>query len=78
MTRIEHGDWVVVCDGRKALILTNMGDHMAPNLRTPEVRREHARGANKVSFHFLSKRFPNGSGIGLAQHADRTGRRRAN
>jgi hypothetical protein len=50
MTRIEHGDWVVVCDGRKALILTNMGDHMAPNLRTPEVRREHAAGREQGLF----------------------------
>ena len=38
--KIEQGDWVVVCDGRKALILENAGDQMFPNLRTKEVH-EH-------------------------------------
>src|SRR3954447_11594282 len=39
--RIDKGDWIVVCDGRKALILENLGDRMFPNLHTREVR-EHA------------------------------------
>jgi protein required for attachment to host cells len=34
------GDWVVVCDGRKALILENIGDGLFPNLHTREVK-EH-------------------------------------
>jgi protein required for attachment to host cells len=34
------GDWVVVCDGRKALILENIGDAVFPNLHTREVK-EH-------------------------------------
>ena len=38
--KIEQGDWVVVCDGRKALILENAGDEMFPNLRNKEVH-EH-------------------------------------
>ena len=38
--KIGTGDWVVVCDGRKALILENIGDRMFPNLHTREVR-EH-------------------------------------
>jgi protein required for attachment to host cells len=38
---VGTGDWVVVCDGRKALILENIGDRMFPNLHTKEVR-EHA------------------------------------
>ncbi|MEO8317340.1 MAG: host attachment protein [Bradyrhizobium sp.] len=38
--KIGTGDWVVVCDGRKALILENIGDRMFPNLHTKEVR-EH-------------------------------------
>lgn len=36
--KIKTGDWVVVCDGRKALI--NVGDHAFPVLHTKEVR-EH-------------------------------------
>lgn len=39
--KIHAGDWVVVCDGAKALILENAGDAMAPNLKTKEVH-EHA------------------------------------
>lgn len=35
--KIRQGDWVVVCDGRKALILQNAGDEMFPNLQTREV-----------------------------------------
>jgi len=38
--RIDKGDWLVVCDGRKALILENLGDEMYPNLHTREVREQ--------------------------------------
>jgi protein required for attachment to host cells len=38
--RIRAGDWVVVCDGAKALILENAGDAKFPNLKTREVH-EH-------------------------------------
>ena len=38
--KIGTGDWIVVCDGRKALILENLGDRMFPNLHTREVH-EH-------------------------------------
>jgi protein required for attachment to host cells len=34
---IRHGEWVVVCDGAKALILENAGDAKFPNLRTIKV-----------------------------------------
>jgi protein required for attachment to host cells len=35
---IQPHEWVVVCDGRKALILENAGDEKFPNLRC---REEH-------------------------------------
>ncbi len=38
--RIDKGDWLVVCDGRKALILENIGDEMFPNLHTREVHEQ--------------------------------------
>jgi len=38
--KVGTGDWIVVCDGRKALILENIGDRMFPNLHMKEVR-EH-------------------------------------
>src|ERR1700730_254767 len=36
--RVLPHEWVVVCDGRKALILENLGDEKFPNLRC---REEH-------------------------------------
>lgn len=38
--KINSGDWVIVCDGRKPLILENIGDAQDPNLHAREVR-EH-------------------------------------
>jgi len=34
---IRQGDWVVVCDGKKALVLENVGDTKVLNLKTREV-----------------------------------------
>ena len=44
--KIHSGDWVVVCDGAKALILENAGDAISPNLKTKEV---HAQPDSKTS-----------------------------
>lgn len=38
--KIRTGEWLVVCDGRKALILENIGDHVFPNLHTREVHEQ--------------------------------------
>jgi protein required for attachment to host cells len=35
--QIRQGDWVIVCDGRKALVLENAGDEKFLNLKTREV-----------------------------------------
>jgi len=35
--KIRAGEWVVVCDGAKALVLENAGDDVFPNLKTREV-----------------------------------------
>ena len=35
--KIRHGEWVVVCDGKKALVLENVGDTKFLNLKTREV-----------------------------------------
>jgi protein required for attachment to host cells len=34
---IQHGEWVVVCDGAKALVLENAGEEKFPNLKTIKV-----------------------------------------
>jgi protein required for attachment to host cells len=49
---IKHGEWVVVCDGAKALILENTGDGKFPNLKTVQVLEQkdlptHLQGADK-------------------------------
>src|SRR5215469_13946237 len=38
--KIRQGDWVVVCDGKKALVLENAGDEKFLNLRAREAH-EH-------------------------------------
>src|SRR4051812_28924897 len=38
--KIDHGDWVVVCDGAKALVLENVGDDNVPTLKTKEVHEQ--------------------------------------
>jgi protein required for attachment to host cells len=50
--KIGKGDWIVICDGRKALILENLGDRMFPNLHTKEVHEHslpstHAQGSDR-------------------------------
>jgi protein required for attachment to host cells len=35
--KINQGEWVIVCDGNKALVLENKGDEKFPNLQTREV-----------------------------------------
>jgi protein required for attachment to host cells len=35
--KIRRGDWVVVCDGAKALVLENVGNANVPSLMTKEV-----------------------------------------
>ena len=38
--KLPEGAWVVVCDGRKALILENVGDAEYPDLRTRDVDKQ--------------------------------------
>jgi protein required for attachment to host cells len=57
--RPEQGEWVVVCDGRKALILENVGDEKFPNLRTKEVHEQknpptHEQGTDAPGRSFNS------------------------
>ena len=35
--KVAQGEWVLVCDGAKALVLENAGDEKFPNLKTREV-----------------------------------------
>jgi protein required for attachment to host cells len=56
---IREGEWVVVCDGAKALVLQNAGDAKFPNLKTLEVFEQkdlatHEQGADKSGRAFSS------------------------
>jgi protein required for attachment to host cells len=37
--KLAEGEWIVVCDGAKALMLENVGDAKFPNLKTLSVRQ---------------------------------------
>jgi protein required for attachment to host cells len=57
--RIDQGDWVVVCDGAKALLLENVGDAQFPNLQTREVYAQeepktHEQGTDAPGRSFSS------------------------
>ncbi len=38
--KINPGDWVVVCDGAKALVMENAGNRKTPNLSTKEIYQQ--------------------------------------
>ncbi len=57
--KIGQGDWVVVCDGTKALVLENVGDAKFPNLKTREVYEQedpatHEQGSDAPGRAFNS------------------------
>ena len=56
---IHTGEWVVVCDGAKALVLENVGDAKFPNLKTLEVLEQkdlatHELGTDKPGRSYSS------------------------
>jgi protein required for attachment to host cells len=57
--KIDHGMWVVVCDGAKALVLENAGNRKTPSLKTKEVYEQddaktHDLGTDKPGRSFNS------------------------
>jgi protein required for attachment to host cells len=56
---IRHGEWVVVCDGAKALVLENVGNIKSPTLKTIEALEQkdlptHKLGTDKPGRSFSS------------------------
>jgi protein required for attachment to host cells len=45
---IHKGEWVVVCDGAKALLLENAGDAKFPNLKTVEVFEQKSLATHEM------------------------------
>jgi protein required for attachment to host cells len=66
--KIAQGEWVLVCDGAKALMLENEGDAKFPNLKTREVlQHDHlpnreigtdkpGRGIDQTDWHEQNER----------------------
>jgi protein required for attachment to host cells len=57
--RIAQGEWVVVCDGAKALLLENVGDEKFANLKTQQVYEQedaktHEQGSDAPGRAFSS------------------------
>jgi len=57
--KIDHGGWVVVCDGARALVLENAGNRKTPRLKTKEVYEQadpktHEMGTDKPGRAFNS------------------------
>jgi protein required for attachment to host cells len=68
---IHTNEWVVVCDGKKALVLHNVGDAKFPNLKTLEVFEQkdlstHEQGTSPPGRAFS----PAGSGRGSVAQTD--------
>ncbi|MCB1500195.1 MAG: host attachment protein [Bauldia sp.] len=40
--KLKHGTWVVVCDGRREIVLENIGDEQFPDLRTKSATEAEA------------------------------------
>ena|SRR3990172_5780508 len=61
---IQRGEWVVVCDGAKALVLENAGDAKFPNLKTVEVFEQKDLATHELGAEPPGRAFsPAGHGI---------------
>jgi len=63
---IRHGEWVVVCDGAKALVLENAGDIKTPNLKTVQVLEQKDLATHLIGTDAPGRTF---SSVGNARSA---------
>src|SRR5262249_40678453 len=69
--RIHHGDWIVVCDGKKALVLENAGDEKFLNLKTREVLDHPAPKTHELGTDAPGRAFSSvGSGRSAVEQTD--------
>lgn len=62
--KIAHGEWVVVCDGAKALLLENVGDEKFANLKTQKVYEQEDPKTHEVGTDAPGRAF---SSVGTAR-----------
>src|SRR5438105_15762514 len=66
MLKIARGDWVVVCNGAKALVLENVGDTIIPRLKTREVYEQPDPKTHELGTDAPGRAF---SSVGTARSA---------
>ncbi len=64
--KIRQGDWVVVCDGKKALVLENIGDEKFLNLKTREVYEQPDPKTHELGTDAPGRAF---NSVGIARSA---------
>ena len=68
---IHPGEWVVVCDGAKALVLENTGDSKFPNLKTLEVFEQKDLATHELGAGPPGRAFsPTGHGRSSVEQTD--------
>jgi protein required for attachment to host cells len=68
---IHSGEWVVVCDGAKALVLENVGDAKFPNLKTMEVLEQKDLPTHELGTDAPGRSYSSvGSGRSAVQQTD--------
>jgi protein required for attachment to host cells len=69
--KIDEGDWIVVCDGAKALVLQNVGDSKFPNLKTIEVHEHEDLKSRELGTDAAGRAFASvGSARGSMEETD--------
>jgi protein required for attachment to host cells len=69
--KIDGGEWVVVCDGARALVLENVGDRKFPDLRTKEVYKHEAAATSALGTDKPGRAFSStGAGRSAVQQTD--------
>ncbi len=59
MFQLRHGLWLAVCDGQKAILLENLGDHVLPKLEARHISEQknppsHEQGTSPPGRAFSS------------------------
>jgi protein required for attachment to host cells len=69
--KIVRGEWVVVADGAKALVLENVGDAKFPNLKTKEVHSQPDQKTSEIGTDKPGRSFSSvGSGRSAVEQVD--------
>ena len=69
--KVERGDWVVVCDGAKALLMENVGNWLKPSLKTRDVYTQPDPSTHEIGSDAPGRSFSSvGSGRSAMEQTD--------